>query len=406
MKMFNFSKMKFCVLWWGYVVLSAVTLVGCAGSYGHLRDGSDDMRLYKPVTIRWDGLFGQVGIPFVNGVECLGEQAHPLGGHQVFVSPDGEDGNTGTSAASPLRSLASALCNLQPGQTLNILPGTYRESVIMGAFGDSDAAIIIRGVVEGDRLPVLEGENSRSMGIALVESQNIVVKNLEFRNYSDEGLYILTGSEFVIRDNRFVDNGRFSTNPDAYGEGFGVNVVGARSVLIEGNQVLGNGPSQIRREAYILGTGINTFELFDAIIRDNYIAETIGGGILVEDGSGVLVENNTIENNELDANGDYWDGGIWVDGSTDVVLRGNTIRDNHGPGLNLSDEDVQFPEASKNIIVEDNTLANNLYGIYTWNFGSCPPPEEAIFFINNHLEENAIDYKCSEWECGESEPCQ
>ncbi|MBS1250868.1 MAG: hypothetical protein MAG431_02465 [Chloroflexi bacterium] len=258
----------------------------------------------------------------------------------------------------------------------------------MGDFGDPRSPITISGMADGDQLPVLDGESTRSMGIALVESENVVIENLVFQNYTDEGLLILEGSDFVVRGNHFLDNGRQSYDPDLGGEGFGVAVDGAQEVLIEGNEVHGNGPNQERWEQYILGMGIDTYGNSDVVIRDNHVSGTIGGGILVEDSENVLVENNDIHDNELDANGDYWDGGIWVDGGQNITLRGNTITDNHGPGLNLSDEDVQYPEASKGYVVEDNLVTGNLFGVFVWNFGGCPAPEDAIRFGENQIEGN------------------
>jgi nitrous oxidase accessory protein NosD len=350
--------------------------------------------------------FGQVGIVFQNGVECLGEAAQPIAGDVVYVSPHGDNGNPGTSKNAPLRTLAYAVCNLRPGQTLNVLPGVYTEAVILGAFGDRRAPITIRGLMDGDQRPILEGESSRTMGIGLVECENFIIENLEFRNYTDEGVLILVGSNFAIQNNIFNANGRDSFDPDQYGEGYGINVVGARDVLLEGNQALGNGPNQEGWENHNLGMGINTYEISDSIIRDNDSHDNIGGGILVENGSNVLVENNRISGNELDANGDYWDGGIWVDGGQHITLRGNVITDNHGPGMNLSDEDVQYPTASLGYIVENNTVTNNLFGVYTWNFGRCPVPEDAILLLDNQIEDNTeMDLWCTEWACGVEEPC-
>ena len=114
-----------------------------------------------------------VGIIFQNGVECLGEEAQPKEGDVLYVSLEGDDSNPGAETA-PLRTLAYALCNLRPGQTLNIAPGVYKESIIMGAFGDSSAPIIIRAHPDpkGGQHPVLEGESTRSIGIAMVERPN------------------------------------------------------------------------------------------------------------------------------------------------------------------------------------------------------------------------------------------
>jgi len=348
-----------------------------------------------------------IGIAFRNGVECLGSEAQPVAGEAVYVSPAGDDSNPGDSPDAPLGTLAQALCHLRPGQTLYVLPGTYREAVIMGVFGDASAPITIRGVPEGDRWPVLDGESVRTMGIALVESANIVVENLEFRNYTDEGLYVLLGSDLAIRNNRFIANGRASIDPDSGGESFGVNVLGAQRTLIEANESADNGPNEERWKQGVLGTGINTYELKDSIVRDNYVHDTLGGGILIENGTNVLVENNRIERNELDASGDYWDGGIWVDGGQNITLRGNVINDNHGPGLNLSDEDAQYPKAAYGYVIEDNAITGNLFGVYLWNWGQCPMPEEEIVkFANNQIEGNQqTDFWCVEWACGTGQAC-
>ena len=348
-----------------------------------------------------------VGIIFQNGVECLGEEAIPLPGRMLYVSPEGDDSNPGSESAS-LGSLAFALCNLEPGQTLNVMPGTYNESIILGAFGDSSAPIVIRAHLNStaDQRPVLDGESSRTMGIALVESTNIIVEGLEFRNYTDEGLQIIEGSNFIIKNNKFLANGRASIDPDADDEGFGINVDGVTNIIIEGNEAANNGPNQERWENFTLGTGINTYDNRDVIIRDNYIHGTIGGGILVEDSLNVLVESNRIADNQLDANGDYWDGGIWVDGGQDITLRDNQISEHNGPGIVLSDEDVQYPGASIGYVIENNQISDNLVGIWMWNWGMCPVEESIIQLNDNQLAGNAEgETWCTDWECGEGQPC-
>ncbi len=284
---------------------------------------------------------GETSMYFVPGRECFPGDDAPIDGPLVYVSPTGDDSQSCASEEQALRSSSRAACRLVPGQTLRLLPGVYRESVILGMFGDPEQPITFQGVIRDGQRPVLDGGGELTMGIALVESQNVVVEGLEFRNYTDEGLLVLLGSKVVIRDNRFVGNGRGSIEPDYEGEGFGVNLLGVREALVEGNEAYGNGPSEARQARGLLGTGINTYELKDSVIRDNYSHDNIGGGILVEDGENVLVEGNRIEANWLDAAGDYWDGGIWVDGGRKITLRGNLVVGNHGPGIELSDEDVQ-----------------------------------------------------------------
>ena len=156
--------------WKLLLVLLSFSLPGCNGVEDE-RVGPNE----AVVSVGNPDRDGLVGIAFQNGVECLGEEALPIAGDSVYVSPSGDDSNAGDTETAPFGTLAHALCNLRPGQTLNVLPGTYRESVIMGAFGDAGASVTIRGVMQADQRPVLDGESTRTMGIGLVESTNIII---------------------------------------------------------------------------------------------------------------------------------------------------------------------------------------------------------------------------------------
>lgn len=95
-----------------------------------------------------------------------------------------------------------------------------------------------------------------------------------------------------------------------------------------------------------------------------------------------------------------------MDGSTNITLRGNIITGNNGPALTLSDEEALYPATSTGWLVEDNILTGNLFGVYVWNFGQCPAPEEAIRFSGNQVHDNSKDnFICSEWECGVGQAC-
>lgn len=51
------------------------------------------------------------------------------GGRVFFVSPEGDDDNTGLSSKYPLKHIQSALELAQPGDTIVLMPGTYRENI-------------------------------------------------------------------------------------------------------------------------------------------------------------------------------------------------------------------------------------------------------------------------------------
>jgi len=316
------------------------------------------------------------------GVACDAADARPSAAPIRYVAPDGSDAASGDTPATASRTIARALCDLGPGQEVRILPGVYRESVLLTGFRFAEP-VTIRGVVDEDgSLPVLTGGGELTMGIALVESSGFRLEGLEFREYTDEGLLVALSDDVQVRNGRFVGNGFASIEPDFDGEGFGLAAVDVTRLVVEGNEVAGNGPSPERRARYLLGTGIDLFGVEDAAIRGNRVHDTIGGGILVEDSVRVLVAGNVVTDNELDANGDYWDGGIWVDGGHDVTLRENTIARNHGPGIELSDEDRQSPTG---YLVTGNVVRDNLWGVFIWNFGTCPWPSPDVVAVEANV---------------------
>ncbi len=109
------------------------------------------------------------------GVECVAEDANPLAANTIYVSTDGSDDNTGADESNALKTITKALCNLSPGQTIKILPGTYNESVILYGFGSGDAPITISGVESDGAKPVMDGQNTLTMGIAIVAILNIII---------------------------------------------------------------------------------------------------------------------------------------------------------------------------------------------------------------------------------------
>ncbi|MFC1853488.1 right-handed parallel beta-helix repeat-containing protein [candidate division CSSED10-310 bacterium] len=180
-------------------------------------------------------------------------------------------------------------------------------------------------------------------------------------------------------------------------EGYGIHVDWTTDVTIENNNVYRNGPNPQIFPQFLMGTGINTFGLANAVIRNNRSHHNTGGGILVEDSINILVENNEIYENDLDASIDeWWDGGIWVDGGHDVTIRNNVFRNNLGPGIEISDEDFQEPYG---YVLENNVSTLNYYGIFIWNFGTNDWPDESIIRnINNQFTGNTIkDVWIEDW---------
>jgi parallel beta-helix repeat protein len=307
-----------------------------------------------------------------------------------YVSPQGDDGAGGGTPETAFRTLARALTALQAGDTLSIAAGTYEESLRATLRGAAGSPITLRG--DGGT-PVLSGGRRLDNGLRLEESAHVVVDNLEIEGYTDIGLTVVLGSDIVLRRLRVHNNG-FQPR-SAWVEGYGMHLDESSNLTVEDCDVYANGPAP--RSPIEVGTGINGFALRDSVIRKNRSYANNGGGILVEDSFGVLVEGNEVYGNDLDVSADgWWDGGIWLDGGGDVTISNNVFRDNLGPGIQISDEDRQNPAG---YVLEGNVSTGNYYGIFIWNFGGSGfPPASVLRRSGNAISGNArLDVWIEPW---------
>jgi len=290
-----------------------------------------------------------------------------------YVSPIGNDSNNGTSETTAFKTLAHAFQTVHPGGSIFILPGTYSESLGVMNCGNASASILISGL---NGIPILDGMNAKAISFFCENCTNLQFRNLEIKNFTDIGIGASYCSEMVFRDLIIHENGHSVQLKDWELEGYGIHVEESEDVQILENEVYRNGPEPQINPDYLMGTGINTYSNRNVLIRKNISHNNIGGGILVEDSFDVLVDSNEVYENDLDATVDeWWDGGLWLDGGGDVIIRSNIFRDNLGPGIEISDEDLQSPTG---YILEDNISTDNYYGIFIWNFGTTNWPDASI----------------------------
>ncbi len=301
-----------------------------------------------------------------------------------YVSTDGYDEATGTDVHASFRTVRKALESVRPGGTIRIAPGVYEESLGLESCGGMDSTITITGY---RGRPIFDGKNSRPIAFFCEGSAHVLFQHLEIRNYTDIGIGSTLSHHISFKDLIVYSNGHRVQLKDWEIEGYGIHVDESSQVLVENNNVFLNGPSPKVSPDRLLGTGINTYRITDSVIRGNDTHHNIGGGILVEDSEDVLVEDNEVYANDLDAMEDeWWDGGIWLDGGKDVTVRNNHFYDNMGPGIEISDEDRQNPTG---YILENNHSHDNSYGIFIWNFGTIGWPDSTVLrrsgnvFIDN-----------------------
>ena len=296
-----------------------------------------------------------------------------------FVAINGDDNADGKTAFSAFRTISKALQSVHPGGLVSISPGNYNESIGMEEFGTDAAPITITGSDSGT---ILDGQGQLAIAFFCENCTNILFTNLEIKNYTDIGIGGTFSSKITVRNLDVQENGHKVQLKDWELEGYGIHFDESEFIVIENNIVHRNGPDPKIFPDYLMGTGINTYRINNSIIRNNESYNNIGGGILVEDSYEVTVESNEVYGNDLDASADdWWDGGIWVDGGYNIYIRNNIFRDNLGPGIEISDEDLQQPYG---YVLENNISTNNYYGIYIWNFGTTSWPDSTILYRYNN----------------------
>ncbi len=127
-------------------------------------------------------------------------------------------GNTRT-----IKTLSAVADKLQPGDTVEIDSGIYREALKLKADGTKDAPIIIRGV--GETRPVFDahelnvsGRSGAPRAIFQIEGAYYVIEHLEFKNARNgnngAGIRLLGSTNAVIRDCKvsYCDMGIFGSD--------------------------------------------------------------------------------------------------------------------------------------------------------------------------------------------------
>lgn len=97
---------------------------------------------------------------------------YPFEKNIFYLSPDGNDENDGLSLRAPWRTLARAVKNLKPGDTLYLAEGTYAANLKLSAGRDGKKPVSIRG--RGFGIISITGR------LELVKSANIEFERIQF----------------------------------------------------------------------------------------------------------------------------------------------------------------------------------------------------------------------------------
>jgi parallel beta-helix repeat protein len=314
-------------------------------------------------------------------------------------------------------SIQEAVLAAEPGTTIHVMPGTYRETVYI----DKDGIRLI-GIVEGSKRATLDGEDTLNDAV-LFSGNNIVVEGFLITRYKGNAIMSQAGNNFEIRDNIIADTGVYGIFPQL-----------GRNGVVEHNVVSGIADAAIYvgmsdnvhvayNEVFDSVAGIEIENSRHAIVESNFVYNNTGGvlafitpGLPIKTTYDVIIRNNWISDNNtpnFGAPGSTVGGipagtGIMIMAADDVVIEGNIITNNKTVGIMSVDHNTAAeltnltidPDADPNsdrLAILDNTMHNNGYdtiaeirGLMLADFKTGAPdifavgPSNGSCIINRH----------------------
>ena len=152
----------------------------------------------------------------------------PAGAKTYYIAPDGDDVNNGASPAFALKSFATAIAKLKPGDVLKVMPGTYvsegKPIIEMKSThsGTEEKPITIVANNPSDK-PVLKVGGTGAWNAAVIEASWVIIDGLEFCGWNQQldSLSARQNAE-IYRDNRDAINwnttAKYNTNGISVGD--------------------------------------------------------------------------------------------------------------------------------------------------------------------------------------------
>jgi parallel beta-helix repeat protein len=264
-------------------------------------------------------------------------------GAEYFVSPSGDNGNSGSSSA-PWRTLQYAADSVHAGDRVVVRAGTYTQGFYLSTTGTQ--ALPIQFVAEPNVL--ITGRNpTTNDGINLEGASWVTIDGFAVSGTTlRAGVRTVLADHVTIRNVHAYDNGRW-----------GIFTGFVDDLLIENNETSG---SIAEHGIYVSNSGDRP------VLRGNKSWGNHGAGIHMNgdfeqqpgDGiiSGALITGNLIYGNAASINGGPLGGGsgINMDGVQNSRIENNLLYGNHASGISLYR--IDGAEGSRGNVVVNNTV--------------------------------------------------
>jgi hypothetical protein len=133
----------------------------------------------------------------------------------IFVSPDGNDSNTGSTVDDPLQTVQIAMSKVSATDTVFLLPGRYFQNIrIEDIHGIPEFPVVVQSfAIDSSNFAIIDGGSAPGMeldhvGMQISNSSWLVVQNLIFENCWTDIIPIQTSSYISFRNCTFVGGRR------------------------------------------------------------------------------------------------------------------------------------------------------------------------------------------------------
>lgn len=323
----------------------------------------------------------------------------------IYVATTGSDTATG-SVDSPLRTLQQAADLAKAGTTVHIAAGSYQGSVYIENSGTRAQPIVFEPMPAAKVL-ITGTPSADDEHLFHIENQAyIIVRGLEFTEFwtaseqiTPVAIYVTGTSNHILIENNYIHDLGTRVNNDN-GNAHGIAVYGTQPITdiqINNNRVenLTLGSS----EAIVLNGDVANFEVNNNQVNNN---NNIGIDIIGFEETAKSANDyarlgdiigNTVTNNSSRTNpaykGDTSAGGIYVDGGKQVFIQNNTVTGND-IGIEVASEN--FQKLTENIRVQDNTISDSNYtGIAVGGYDEQRGGVKQITLLDNVVTNNDLD---------------
>ena len=274
-------------------------------------------------------------------------------------------------------SIQAAVAGAKPGDTIEVLPGIYREEIYV----DLDRITLRGRSGEDGAKPILEGDRKLSDAV-IATGSDFVIDGFEVRNYIANGVVAQNARNVTFRNLKLNNTGLYGVYPVSCSGVVIENCVATG--IADAALYVGQSRDIVVRdcEAYNNVTGIEIENSINAVVENNHVHDNTGGVLVFilpnnpsKAGKDCVVRNNRILNNNhpnfakpnsIVANVPPGTG-VLIMAADSTEVTGNEIRGNDCYGVGVFSLEVAFPAGTafdvgpipENTFVHGNVYSDN-----------------------------------------------